>query len=119
MVFIRWLVEEYHKGLKTGCRYERAQLRTARQLLALLGFLAVVAIRLLQIRADARQRPLTPAVDLVPVLLVRLVAQHFSLQAAGMTIHTFWCCVARVGGFLGRRGNGDPGWQTLWQGWSE
>jgi hypothetical protein len=115
----RWLVEEYHKGLKTGCRYERAQLRTAHRLLALLGFLALVAVRLLQVRDEARQRPLTPAVEIVPVLLVQLVALHFNLEAAGMTIHTFWRCVAKVGGFPGRKGDGDPGWLTLWQGWSE
>jgi len=43
----RWLEEEYHKGLKTGCRNEGAQPRTARRPLALLGFLAPVAVRLL------------------------------------------------------------------------
>ena len=107
------------QGRKTGCRYERAQLRTAPRLLALLAFLALVAIRLLQVRDEARERPLTPAVEIVPVLLVQLVALHFGLEAAGMTIHTFWRCVAKVGGFLGRKGDGDPGWQTLWQGWSE
>src|SRR4051812_42495045 len=52
-------------------------------------------------------------------VLVQLVALHFNLEAAGMTIHTFWRCVAKVGGFPGRKGDGDPGWQTLWQGWSE
>ena len=25
--------------------------------------------------------------------------------------------VARLGGFLGRKSDGEPGWQTLWQGW--
>lgn len=25
--------------------------------------------------------------------------------------------VAQMGGFLGRRSDGDPGWQTLWKGW--
>ncbi|MCE3294261.1 MAG: transposase family protein [Arthrobacter sp.] len=92
---------------------------TAHRLLALLGFLALVAVRLLQVRDEARQRPLTPAVEIVPVLLVQLVALHFNLEAAGMTIHTFWRCVAKVGGFPGRKGDGDPGWLTLWQGWSE
>jgi hypothetical protein len=24
-----------------------------------------------------------------------------------------------VGGFLGRKGDGEPGWQTLWKGWVE
>ncbi|HSX13108.1 MAG TPA: IS4 family transposase, partial [Chlamydiales bacterium] len=25
--------------------------------------------------------------------------------------------VAKLGGFLGRKSDGEPGWQTLWKGW--
>jgi hypothetical protein len=34
-----------------------------------------------------------------------------------MTARTFWRGVAQLGGFLGRRRDGDPGWKTLWRGW--
>jgi Transposase Tn5 dimerisation domain. len=34
-----------------------------------------------------------------------------------MTIGTFWVEVARLGGFLARRSDGSPGWETLWKGW--
>jgi hypothetical protein len=114
-----WLVEEYHKALKTGCRYEQSQLRTRDRLLALLGFLSLIAVRLLTVRDAARTRPLTPAVNVVPILLVRLVAAHFGLEAADLTISEFSRRVAMVGGFLGRKGDGEPGWQTLWKGWVE
>jgi len=53
----RWLIEEYHKCLKTGCRMEERQLTTAEGRTALLGFLAIVAVRLLQLRTRARQQP--------------------------------------------------------------
>ena len=43
----RWLIEEYHKALKTGARIEESQLRTAQRIQTLLGILAVVAVRLL------------------------------------------------------------------------
>ncbi|WP_448287985.1 IS4 family transposase [Phormidesmis priestleyi] len=29
----------------------------------------------------------------------------------------FWQAVARLGGFIGRKSDGQPGWQTLWRGW--
>ncbi|MBC8120494.1 MAG: hypothetical protein H7Y22_01505 [Gemmatimonadaceae bacterium] len=29
----------------------------------------------------------------------------------------FWRGVAQMGGFLGRKGDGEPGWQSLWSGW--
>lgn len=31
-----------------------------------------------------------------------------------------WSCCSRIaqaGGFLGRKGDGEPGWKTLWKGW--
>ena len=27
--------------------------------------------------------------------------------------------VARLGGFLARKSDGEPGWQTLWEGWQQ
>jgi hypothetical protein len=39
----RWLIEEYHKCLKTGCRIEWRQLETADRLEALLGINVVIA----------------------------------------------------------------------------
>lgn len=58
---MRWLVEEYHKALKTGCRTESRQLRTAGRLEALVGLTSVVAVRLLQLKSLARVHPEVPA----------------------------------------------------------
>jgi len=52
----RWLVEEYHKALKSGAHVEASQLETRQRLEALLGILAVVAVRLLQTKLLARTR---------------------------------------------------------------
>src|SRR4051794_41504475 len=50
---LRWVVEEDHKALKTGCAMEQRQLRSAPGLLALLGLLAIVAVRAVQVRTVA------------------------------------------------------------------
>lgn len=34
-----------------------------------------------------------------------------------MTAQEFWKRVAMLGGFIGRKSDGDPGWQTIWKGW--
>jgi hypothetical protein len=47
----RWLAEDYHQCLKTGCAIERRQLQTGAGLQRLLGFLGVVAVWLLQLRS--------------------------------------------------------------------
>jgi Transposase Tn5 dimerisation domain len=113
----RWVVEEYHKALKTGCAMEQRQLRSAQGLRALLGFLAIVAVRLLQLRTIARTAPDTPATQVVEPEFVETVVRLRGGRADRMTADQFWRAVAGLGGFLGRKGDGDPGWQTLWRGW--
>ena len=114
---LRWVVEEYHKALKTGCAIEQRQLQSAQGLQALLGLLAVVAVRLLQLRTVARTAPDTSVSQVVEPELVETVVRLQGGSADRMTADQFWRAVAGLGGFLGRKGDGDPGWQTLWRGW--
>jgi hypothetical protein len=113
----RWLIEDYHKALKTGCRLEARQLTTGQGLLALLGLVAVVAVRLLQLRMLSRQAPDTPASATVPPEVVAVLAGSLHVPPETLTVGQFWRGVARLGGFIGRASDGDPGWQTLWAGW--
>jgi len=114
---LRWLIEDYHKCLKTGCRLEARQLTTGQGLLALLGLVAVVAVRLLQLRMLSRQAPDSPASATVPPEVVTVLAGSLHLPPETLTVGQFWRGVARLGGFIGRASDGDPGWQTLWAGW--
>jgi len=112
----RWLVEEYHKCLKSGCKVEERQLGHVERLEPLVGVLSVVAVRLLQLKHQARVNPDTPATDVVPGPYVRTLAAWLKVSAK-MTARQFWRGTAQLGGFLARKGDGDPGWQTLWRGW--
>jgi Transposase DNA-binding/Transposase DDE domain len=114
---LRWVVEEYHKALKTGCAMEQRQLQSAQGLRALLGLLAIVAVRLLQLRTVARSAPDTPVHQVIEPELLETVVRLRGGSADQMTADQFWRAVAGLGGFLARKGDGDPGWQTLWRGW--
>jgi hypothetical protein len=113
----RWLIEEYHKCLKSGCAIEKRQLESANGLVTLLGFFAVVAVRLLQLRELSRSNPLLPAQNFVPPMMLNILVARLGLLCDDLTLGEFWKCVARLGGFLGRKSDGLPGWQTLWRGW--
>jgi len=113
----RWLCEDYHQCLKTGCRVEHSQLDEGTDLQRLLGFAAPVAVRLLQLRQTARQTPEAPAITVVEPLLVEVLARYQQTEAATMTAAEFWRRVAQIGGHQGRRRDGAPGWRTLWRGW--
>lgn len=73
----RWLIEEFHKALKTGLGVERLQLKTASWLFAAIALLSVVAVRLLDLRGHLRQNSKQPALrcGLEPVELAVLQLQ--------------------------------------------
>ncbi|MCH7840269.1 MAG: IS4 family transposase [Planctomycetes bacterium] len=116
---LRWLIEEYYKCLKTGCSAEKRQLAEAERLRACIGVLAVVAVRLLQLKQQARVNPDRPAVGCAPQGHVQVLAVYLKRPVEGWTVREFWREVARRGGFLARKSDGDPGWQTVWRGWQK
>ena len=113
----RWLCEDYHQCLKTGCSVEKRQLRTGAGLMRLLGLLAPTAVCLLQLREWARHDPKRLAHSALPRELVAVVAALAEVSPQELTIRQFWRAVAQQGGYLGRKGDGPPGWKTLWRGW--
>jgi hypothetical protein len=113
----RWLVEDYHQCLKSGCRMEERQLQTVDGLIRLLGLLSPLAVRLLQVRASAREEPERPAHEVIDPLMLAVLAERSGHSPATMTVGTFWTEVARLGGYLARSHDGPPGWRTIWKGW--
>src|SRR6266852_909068 len=113
----RWSVEDYHQCLKSGCRIEERQLQTVDGLMRLLGLLSLLAVRLMQVRALAREDPERPAHEVIEPLMLAVVAQRSGHSPATMTIGSFWTEVARLGGYLARSHDGPPGWRTIWKGW--
>ncbi|GHO71364.1 hypothetical protein KSC_102560 [Ktedonobacter sp. SOSP1-52] len=110
-------IEEYHQCLKSGYRIEERQLQTVDALMRLLGVLSPLAVRLLQVRAYAREAPQRPASEVIEPLMLAVLAQRSGHSPATMTLGTFWTEVARLGGYLARRRDGPPGWRTIWKGW--
>jgi Transposase DNA-binding/Transposase Tn5 dimerisation domain len=114
----RWWVEEYHKALKTGAGVEASQLERGGRLEPLIAVLAVVAVRLLNTKMLARSRPegLEAKQSLGPEALA-LLENKFGRPKGGWNNCNILVATARLGGFLARKHDGMPGWQTIWRGW--
>jgi hypothetical protein len=116
----RWVVEEYHKAMKTGCDVEELQFCYEDRLQPMIALLSVVALTLLNLRAtsrrpDAQTRPATDVVseDYVEVLSAW---RHGAIRV-DWTIHDFFYALARLGGHQNRKSDKPPGWLVLWRGW--
>lgn len=116
----RWIIEEFHKVLKSGCRVERLQFEDVASIMPAVALLSVVAWRVLYLAKTARTNPDAEAsevadADEIAALSGWLRAQgskDYLIKSAGQ----FVVAVARLGGFLGRKSDGMPGTKTIWQG---
>ena len=118
----RWIVEEYHKALKTGCQIEDMQFTTEDRLQPAIALISVVAVSLLQLR-DASRRPDAEtglATAIFPVLLVTVLSLwRYGKQRTDLTVHEFCYALARLGGHQNRKSDHRPGWLVLWRGWTK
>lgn len=112
----RPLIEEYHKCLKTGCRVESRQYQTGERLAPVIGLLSVLAVRLLQLKMVARKDPEQAASRVVPANWLMALPLLLKKRTPIKTVREFFRGLASLGGFLGRKGDGEPGWQTVWGG---
>jgi Transposase Tn5 dimerisation domain/Transposase DNA-binding len=116
---LRWLVERYHYTLKSGCRIEHLQLETKDRLLSALATYSIVAWRLMQLTYRAR---LTPDESCECFLLPaewKLLRRKFEPKNRSKkppTLRQVVRWIAQLGGFLARKGDGEPGLKTLWRG---
>jgi hypothetical protein len=118
----RWLVERFHYVLKSGgCHFEDSQLRTVEALHRLLGVCSRAAWRLLWLTYQARQSPDVPCTVALTQTewqaLTAFSAHSHTPDQSPPTLRQAVRAIAKLGGFIGRKSDGEPGVKTLWRGW--
>ena len=113
----RPIIEEFHKALKTGCRVQDRQYETDKRLEAITGLLSVTAMRLLLLRSAARTAPDSPVEKAVPKRWVTMLSCFRDRKIK--TLREFYRQLAGLGGHMLRKGDGEPGWITLWRGFEK
>lgn len=113
----RWLIEEYFKSLKTGCRLEERQMESMDNMLRVIALLLPAAWRLLLLRAVADEAPESKWTHLLTRLEFRMLTRAVPKAKLTSEANVAQCVatIAKLGGHLPR--NGPPGWQTLHAGW--
>ena len=117
----RWIIERFHFVLKSGCQIEKRQFEHGDRLIRFLAVANVIAWRLLwQTYLSRVDSDLPCTVVLTEVewkALYNFIHKTALLPEELPTLGQVTAWIAKLGGFLGRKADGPPGVQVLWQGW--
>lgn len=118
----RWIIEEFHKGMKSGCKIEGLQFTYEDRLQPSIAILSILTLTLLQLRCasrrdNARTRKATEVIG--ENYVVVLSHWRHKRSQTDWTVQEFYMALARLGGHLNRKSDHPPGWQVLWEGWKE
>jgi hypothetical protein len=117
---IRWGIEVYHRTLKSGCKVEERQLGDADRIETCLAIDMVVAWRIFHLAKLGRETPDVPCTVFFEEAewkaLVAYVTQNPNPPNKPPTLREAMRMVATLGGFLARKGDGEPGTKSLWLG---
>ncbi len=117
----RWQIEILFKVLKTGCEAEERQLETAERLKRCLALDMIVAWRILYLAMVGRDTPELPCTVVFEeyewkALYVFVNKSRDAVPKEVPTLREVTRTLGRLGGHLGRKGDGEPGVLTMWRG---
>ena len=115
----RWEIEVYVRILKQGCRIEDLRLETAKRLERCIAVYLIVAWRLHYLTQIARSHataPCTPAFGPAEWQTIYVLQKKQAPPKQPPSLRMTVRMLARLGGFLARKGDGEPGPETLWRG---
>ncbi|MGE0526566.1 MAG: IS4 family transposase [Bdellovibrionales bacterium] len=119
---VRWEIETFHKILKSACRVESAQLEHVDRLKRLITMLSIVGWRLHVLTKLQRENPNLPCTEVLSddewktLYIAVKKSRDLPKKPPSLRQATLW--IAQLGGYLGRKCDGEPGPLVLSRGWS-
>jgi len=114
----RWGIEVYHRTLKSGCRIEDRRLARAEDTKTCLAIDMVVAWRIFFLTMQGRKTPDIPCDKFLQEDQWKVLYTYINktLPKEPPTLYQAIRMIAKLGGFLGRKSDKEPGTTTLWRG---
>ena len=117
---LRWGIEVYHKTLKQGCKIEQRQLGNADRIESCLAIDMVIAWRIYHLTKLGREIPDVPCTVFFEEAewkaLVAYKTKNPIPPKKTPTLREVMRMIASMGGFLGRKSDGEPGTKSIWLG---
>lgn len=116
----RWEIEIFFKTLKSGCTIEKLQLEHINNLYNCVSLYMIIAWRIMFIRSMGLKIPEENCklifTDNEWQSVYCVVNKTKELPSQPPSVYQIIILIARLGGFLGRKGDGYPGVKTIWIG---
>jgi hypothetical protein len=113
---LRWTIEDFHMGLKSGCSLEQRQFETFDRLANFLVFATAIAVHALCLRDASRATEPRPASDVLSPIQLKLLRQSASRLSPNCDAREALRAVAALGGFFDTSKKARPGWRTIFGG---
>jgi hypothetical protein len=120
---LRWLIECFHRVLKSGCQVENCRLETFDRLKRYLALKSIIAYRLYYLTMVGRANPNISCETVFAkhewIALHCYVNKTSKPPSKPPAVHDAIRLLAKLGGFPGRKNDGEPGMTTIWRGWNK
>lgn len=115
---LRWRIELFFKTLKSGCRIEKCRLAKFERMSKFIFLASIIAWRINWVKYFSEISPNAPAETILSANEIEILKKRNKSAHEKIDIALAIKWVARLGGHLNRKGDGVPGIETLWKGFS-
>jgi hypothetical protein len=117
---LRWQVEEFFRIYKSGCKVEGCRLGDGKKLIRYLKVMGVIAWRQHYLTEVGREYSKVPASTCLSTTELKTLKIESKIDTAeNLTLGQAWHLIAKLGGFMNRPTDGDPGPTTFWRGFQK
>ena len=118
----RWEIETYFRVLKGSCEIENSRLRTEARKLNYIAVYMIISWRLHSVTMLSRRYPDKPCTYVFSEqewTIIWRMRKKTSPPKKVPSLLDMTRMLAGLGGFLGRKGDGEPGVKTIWEGYDK
>jgi len=115
----RWLIEQFHKSWKSGCKVEERRMGSLDNFLRIMAITMPIALRLLRLQILANKAAEKPAIEALSLLELQVLwakIERTQLPTQMPSCEWAYRSIAKLAGWTDSKRTGRIGVDTLWRG---
>jgi len=116
---MRWKIETFHKILKSGCKAQETKLQTAERIVKLIAIYCILSWRIFwmtMLKRCEQAIPVEVALTEKEIKILDCLEKTKSFQPKNKTVSDYLVKISKLGGYLARTSDPEPGNIVIWRG---